>query len=174
MNIRLLGNTAEIREAFINRFVMSWEAFQVSQKDWIAKMAKTKYPITVRWYEQSFMWDKIDWCFPRVSMQEALDFLKEKGGSVLFMSEKDEDTFYQGRELIDFVAEADAHALADQIEWEWHNAYGSDACDAEAFLPDDLYVFDLSMKWCVVFTHETIDEKTETLAEGRYCIICKI
>ena len=51
--------------------------------------------------------------------------------------------------------------------------------DADAFLPEDLYVFDLSMKWCVVFTHETTDWKSEIdnpmkAAESRYCIICKI
>ena len=41
-------------------------------------------------------------------------------------------------------------------------------------LPEDLYVFDSSMSWFVVFTHETNDWETEDLmkeAESRYCII---
>ena len=51
--------------------------------------------------------------------------------------------------------------------------------DADAFLPEDLYVFDASMKWCVVFTHETIDWESEIdnpmkAAQTRYCIICKV
>ena len=41
-------------------------------------------------------------------------------------------------------------------------------------LPEDLYVFDSSMSWFVVFTHETTDWETEDSmkeAESRYCII---
>ena len=45
MNIKFLDNTKEISEAFINCFVMSWDEFQVKQKDWIAK--KTIYEKTL-------------------------------------------------------------------------------------------------------------------------------
>ena len=49
--------------------------------------------------------------------------------------------------------------------------------DADAFLPGDFYVFDSSMTWCVVFTHETTDWESELdnpmkAAESRVCIIC--
>ena len=53
MNIKLLDNTKEISEAFIKSFVLSWDEFQVKQKDWIAKMAETNYPITIDWYEKA-------------------------------------------------------------------------------------------------------------------------
>jgi len=33
MNIKLLDNTKYISEAFIDCFVMSWDEFQVKQKD---------------------------------------------------------------------------------------------------------------------------------------------
>ena len=51
--------------------------------------------------------------------------------------------------------------------------------DPDAMLPEDLYVFDLSMEWCVVFTHETTDWESELdnpmkATESRYCIICII
>lgn len=182
MNFKLLDNIVEIREAFLNHFVMSWEEFQIKQKEWIAEMAKTNYPINIEWYEQSYMWDRMNPVFPRVSMEEALAFLKEHCGTVLFMSEKDEDTYYQGKKLINFVAEAEADTLASRIEQEWYDTYKlaeQNMYDADAFLPEDLYVFDLSMKWCVVFTHETTDWESEIdnpmkAAESRYCIICKV
>ena len=68
MHIRLLDNTRDIRKAFINRFVVSWEEFQIQHKDWIDEMSKTNYPITADWYEKSFMWEKMDSHFPAVSL----------------------------------------------------------------------------------------------------------
>lgn len=182
MDIKRLDNTKDISEAFINRFVMSWEEFRVKQKDWIADMAKTNYPINTTWYEQAYMWDKMNPDFPRVSMEAALAFLREHSGPVLFMAEKGEDAYYQGKKLVDFIAEADAHNLAARIEQEWYDSYRlgeQNMYDADALLPDDLYVFDLSMEWCVVFTHETTDWESEIdnpmkAAESRYCIICKV
>lgn len=182
MNFKLLDNIVEIREAFLNHFVMSWEEFQIKQKEWIAEMAKANYPINIDWYEQSYMWDRMNPDFPRVSIEEALAFLKEHSGTVLFMAEKGEDTYYQGKKLINFIAETDADTLATRIEQEWFDSYKlaeQNIYDADAFLPEDLYVFDLSMKWCVVFTHETADWESEIdnpmkAAESRYCIICKV
>ena len=48
----------------------------------------------------------------------------------------------------------------------------------DAVLPEDLYVFDESMTWLVVFTHETTDWEFDEnnpmkQAETRYCIIHK-
>lgn len=182
MNIKMLDNTTEIRKTFIDHFVMPWDEFQVKQKDWIAKMAETNFPITIDWYEKSFMWDRMNPDFPRVSMEEALAFLRGRSGSVLFMTEKGEDTFYHGEQFVDFIAEADAHALAERIEQEWYDSYKlaeQNMYDADAFLPEDLYVFDETMKWCVVFTHETTDWESEIdhpmkAAQSRYCSICEV
>ena len=182
MNIKFLNNTTEIREAFINCFVMSWDEFQVKQKDWIAKMAETNHPITVDWYEKAYMWDKMNPDFAGASMDTAIAFLKEHSGPVCFMAERGEDTYYQGKKIVDFIGEADAHALAARIEKEWYDSYrltAQNMYDPDAFLPDDLYVFDATMKWCVVFTHETADwgseiENPMKAARTRYCIICKV
>ena len=181
MNIKLLDNVKEICEAFTDRFVMPWEAFQIKQKDWIAKMEKTGYPITIDWYEKAYMWDKMIPDFTGVSMAAALAFLKEHSGPVFFMAEKGEDTYHQGKKCVDFIAEADAHTLAARIEQEWYDSYrlaAQNMYDADAFLPEDLYVFNSSMKWCVVFTHETTDWESEhddptKAADSRFCIICK-
>lgn len=182
MNFKLLDNTKDIRKDFTDLFVMSWDEFQVKQKDWIAEMANTNYPINMAWYEQSYMWDRMNPDFPCASMEEALAFLREHSGSVFFMTEKGEDIYYQGKKLVDFIAEADAHTLAARIKKEWYDSYrltAQNMYDPDAFLPEDLYVFDISMKWCVVFTHETTDWESKIdnpmkVAESRYCIICKV
>lgn len=97
MNIKLLDNTEDISNAFIDRFVMSWEEFQIKKRDWIEKMAKTNCPINFTWYEQSYMWDRMSSNIIHTSMGEALAFLREHSGSVFFMTEKGEDIYYQGK-----------------------------------------------------------------------------
>ncbi len=182
MKIELLNNAEEIRKQFMQRFVMSWDEFQVKQKDWIAKMAETNYPITIDWYEKAYMWDRMNPASPNASMEAALAFLKEHSGPVYFMTEKGEDTYYQGKKLVDFIAEADAHTLAARIEQEWYDSYRlaeQNMYDEDAFLPEDLYVFDASMTWCVVFTHETTDWESEIdeplkAADSRLCIFCNV
>ena len=37
MKIVLLNNAEEIRKQFMQHFVLSWEEFQVKQKDWISE-----------------------------------------------------------------------------------------------------------------------------------------
>ena len=59
MKIQLLENALEIRNEFINNFVLSWDEFQIKQKDWIAEMAKNKYTIDINWYKQAYLWDKL-------------------------------------------------------------------------------------------------------------------
>lgn len=115
MNIKLLDNGMDIRETFINHFVMSWEEFHIKQKEWIVEMARNNFPINREWYEQSYMWDRMNPDFPRVSMEEALAFLKEHCGTVLFMSEKGEDTYYQGKKL--------SILLPKQKLVYWHREY---------------------------------------------------
>ena len=60
MQIKLIENAKDIREEFLNRFVMSWDEFQIQHKDWIAKNEKTNDPITQDWYKQAFLWEKMN------------------------------------------------------------------------------------------------------------------
>lgn len=180
MNFKLLDSTNDIGEAFIARFVMSWEDFQVEHKDYIVKMKKKNHPVDFAFYEQSLFWDRMSRKY-HVSMAEALTFLREHSGPVLFMGEKGVDGFGQGKRVVDFIAEADAHILAEKIEQEWYDSYRlamQDMYDPDAILPADIYVFDSTLNWCVVFTHETTDWESELddpmkAAESRVCIICK-
>lgn len=187
MNIKLLDNAEEIRKKFIDYFVLSWEEFQIKQKEWIAQMAKTNYSIDLEWYEDAYLWDKTDTAFLRVSIKEALAFLIQCNSDVLFMSESishhaSRHLFLQGEKHIGFVAQAASKELAALIEEEWFDSYRlgmQNMYNPDPVLPEDLYVFDFSMKWCVVFTHETTDWESEITddfmkaAESRYCMICR-
>ena len=178
MYIKLLNNAKDIREAFINHFVVSWDEFQIQRKDWIAEMKKTNYPITEDWYERCFLWEKLDLRLPEVSFEAALSFLREHSSPVLFITEGGNSAYCQ---LVDFVAEADPHCLAARIEQEWYDDYRLEAknmYNPDAYFPSEVYVFDTSFKWCVAFTHETTDWESELdnpmkAAESRVCIICK-
>lgn len=178
MRIERIENSDEIREAFVRRFVTPWEDFRIKHKDWISETAQNGNPIDINWYKNSYMWDKIDSNYSEVSMNEALEFLRTKGGRILFMSEKQAPFFYDSL-VFDYVAETDAHALAAQIERDWYESYRfaeRGMVDENAILPEDLYVFDSSMSWCAVFTHETSDWESDDMmkeAESRICIICK-
>ena len=182
MDFNILKNTKELIEIFFARFIMPWEEFRIELKDFIEKMEKDNHPVDFAFYEQSFFWDRMSPKFPSVSMEEALDFLRKHSGPVLFMAEKGEEGFSHGKKVVDFIAEALAHDLAAKIEQEWYDSYRlamQDMYDPNAILPEDLYVFDYSMTWCVVFTHETTDWESEIddpmkAAESRVCIICHV
>ena len=92
MEVQLIENALEIRDKFINNFVLSWDEFQIKQKDWIAEMAKNKYAIDINWYKQAYLWDKLNFDFPVASFSDALSALKAHAGKVLIMSE-DETLF---------------------------------------------------------------------------------
>ena len=178
MKIVYLEDYESIKEKFLSRFVRSWEEFQISSKDWIAEMGERGWPVDERWNDQAFLWDKMDPKYSFTSFNEALNFLREKSGSVLFMTETDILDNARKRN-VRYIARADAVELADRIEEEWYEMYR--LAEQEMYNPDalpcDIYVFDQSMDWCVVFTHETSDIESELddpmkAAESRCCIIC--
>ena len=179
MYINFIDNPSEIREDFIKRFVLPWEKFRVENEKWITEMAQSGYPIDRKWYDQSYMWDRRNSEFRCVSMRAALDFLCKHSGNLYFMSEADEETYIGETRYVNFVGCAEANELAKRIEFEWYNGYElaqKNMYDANAYLPEDLYVFNSSMEWCVVFTHETTDWESELVnpmkaAESRVCFI---
>lgn len=67
----------------------------------------------------------------------------------------------------DTVIEWDAGELADLLEGELGDYAGTDC--TENTLPEDVYIFDGSFEWCVIFTHsESANEAGE-----RLCYICR-
>ncbi len=182
MEILLLDNNNEIRKNFIEHFVMSWDEFLVELKDFIDSMRKRNEAVDIDFYNKSYMWDKISSKYSRVSFREALKFLSSIDNDVMFMSEDENvpcsaELFINGQKIRNFVAQVGAKDLSKLIEKEWFETYilaEQGMYNPKPILPEDLYVFDNSMTWFVVFTHETTDWETEDSmkeAESRYCII---
>lgn len=174
LNIELLSNEADVREKFKKRHTLSWEDFQV-----------THITFDKQKYEESYLWDLMPINYIEVSFEDALKMLKAKKGDVLFMSEDNRNSGFHGLKLKDkkiqtFLAKADAQGLAELIEQEWYESYllsELEMYNPEAVLPEDLYVFDLTMEWVISFTHEiTCDWELEwdepmKAAESRLCIL---
>lgn len=178
MAIRLVQNFDLIRQQFDNKFVMNREEFERFHHEWLANCAVEG----IDHYEKAFLWDRSIPEFTESSFREALDFLRDRDGTVLFTSEdashhSQRTLNLNGEKHSGFLAECDAATLAALIEKEWFEDYELElqGCyNPNPILPQDLYVFDDAMQWCVIFTHETTDLETEDLmkaAESRFCLI---
>ena len=122
------------------------------------------------WFDETYLWEKMSPDLPAVDFDTALSLLRSQGGTVLFMSESESShkpcgMIRYGREVCDFVAMADAGELADRIEYEWRE-YPRLTREAphELTLPEDLYVYDTTLDWVIVFTHKTV-----ATPESRFC-----
>lgn len=186
MKITLLENNEEIRRNFIDRFVMSWDEFRVELKDFIDNMRKRNEVVDIDFYNKSYMWDKISSKYSRVSFHEALKYLSSINNDVIFISEDENvpccaELFIDGLNIRNFIAQSNAKDLAKLIEKEWFEGYTlaeKGMYNPNPILPEDLYVFDKSMSWFAIFTHETTDWESELddpmkSAESRYCILFK-
>ncbi len=116
MEILLLENNDEIRTSFVNKFVMSWDEFQI-------KHNADAYHLDIDWLEKSYLWDRFYLGVSIVSFSSALSALREHTESVLIMSENNVHhgkLFYNNKKYINFVARVNANELASLIEKEWN------------------------------------------------------
>lgn len=183
-DILILENSEHIRDAFMEKFLLTWPEFQIVFKDYIASLAERYHEIADReFYDQSHMWDRMHTEYPSVSFAAALDLLKTMDGDVLFMSEGPlyphaSSLYYNGTEYKYFIAKANAAALAELIEFEWFDAvrlFIQNMYRDDYILPEDLYVFTPAMEKMLVFSHETTDWESEwddpmKAAKSRLCI----
>ena len=51
MKITLVDNANEIRQAFIEKFTMTWDEFKITHKEWIDALAAKNYTVT---YEEAY------------------------------------------------------------------------------------------------------------------------
>lgn len=184
MKFTFLENAPQTRSQFFDRFVLTWEEFQLQHADWITMLANKGYTIDQDWYEQAYMWDRMSSDFPRVSFREALAFLRTRTEPVIFLSEAPDHhsrprLSWKNTHHTDFAVICNAAQLADLIEEEWFEAYRlaeQNMYNPDPVLPSDIYVFDRAMNWCAAFTHETTDWDAELIdpikaAESRLCIL---
>ena len=169
MKIELFVLPSVMRRDFMDAFVLSKEDFE------LLRPACREEPETMggdfdEWFEEAYLWEKMSPDLPVVDFDTALSLLRSRRGTVLFMSESESShkpcgMIRYGREVCDFVAMADAGELSDRIEYEWRE-YPRLTREApqELTLPEDLYVYDTTLDWVIIFTHETV-----TTSETRFC-----
>ena len=169
MKIELFVLPAVMRRDFMDAFVLSKEDFELLHPACRAEL-ETMGGDFDEWFEEAYLWEKMSPDLPVVDFDTALSLLRSRRGTVLFMSESESShkpcgMIRYGREVCDFVAMADAGELSDCIEYEWRE-YPRLTREAphELTLPEDLYVYDTTLDWVIIFTHETV-----TTPETRFC-----
>lgn len=161
MKIELFVLPAVMRRDFMDAFVLSKEDFELLHPTRREEL-ETMGGDFDEWFEEAYLWEKMSPDLPAVDFDTALSLLRSRAGTVLFMSESESShkpcgLIRYGREVCDFVAMADPGELADRIEYEWRE-YPRLTGEAhrELTLPEDLYVYDTTLDWVIVFTHETV------------------
>ena len=168
MKIELFVLPSVMRRDFMDAFVLSKEDFELLHP--ACRESETVGGDFDEWFEEAYLWEKMSPDLPAVDFDTALSLLRSRGGTVLFMSESESShkpcgMIRYGREVCDFVAMADAGELADRIELEWNGSLRQTGeAPHELTLPEDLYVYDTTLDWVIVFTHETV-----TAPETRVC-----
>ena len=169
MKIELFVLPSVMRRDFMDAFVLSKEDFELLHPA-CREALETMGGDFDEWFEEAYLWEKMSPDLPVVDFDTALSLLRSRGGTVLFMSESESShkpcgMIRYGREVCDFVAMADAGELADRIEYEWRE-YPRLSREAphELTLPEDLYVYDTTLDWVIIFTHKTV-----TPPETRFC-----
>ena len=169
MKMDLFVLPSVMRRDFMEAFVLSREDFELLHPQWREEL-ETAGGNFDEWYDEAYLWEKMSPDLPVADFDTALFLLRSQTGTVLFMSESESShkpcgLIRHGREVRDFVAMADAKELADRIEYEWRE-YPRLMREAplELTLPEDLYVYDTTLDWVIVFTHETV-----TAPETRFC-----
>ena len=140
-----------------------------------------KYIGTLRKYPDGlcydgYLWDVLNEAYDnsRVLQEKAITLLKSK--SLVYVMW---DIYSNYRVVMndiirlnnpkDTIISVNANELCDLIEYEW----AADWDLGERYLPEDIYIFDNSMNWCIIFTHEG-DDSTENpnLNEDDYIRVC--
>lgn len=169
MKIELFVLPSVMREDFTDAFILSKEDFEVAHPAYRDRLEAAGGDFD-GWYAEAYLWEKLSPDLPAVDLDTALSLLRGRQGTVLFMSESEITgkpcaLLHRGREVCDFVAMADARELADRIAYEWKEFPRlTREAPHELTLPEDLYVFDTSLDWVIVFTHEIV-----TTPDTRFC-----
>ena len=50
MKIKYLENIDNVKNAFLNRFVLSWADYQIKRRQWFEGMTEEPNPIAQEWY----------------------------------------------------------------------------------------------------------------------------
>lgn len=149
-----------LRETFIKRFVDT-------------KCGYFQSYLEANEHIRSFLWDclKADNKM-QVTQERAAEFLEGRGGVYFMWDHWRKGTFFAD-EYPGAVIKADGGEIGRFSVDEWNAELESEKHDCYIEypqFPSDIYVFDESFSWCVIFTHE-FDECDSLDDIVRYCII---
>ena len=187
MNYTLLPTekATQIREMFERAFIETPQEYALRAAKWreeaFAKNPNSHvHPISN--YDEVIYWSKIKPC-EEIEFTDALSFLSNFDNPVYFMSDPELEGYVRMHLLnldsdsIGFVAvHNDSKAFAEFIYDEWKLRYTFDYENEEEWydppLPDDLYVFDDSFSWMLVFTHHNRDDFSSERVENSFNRLC--
>lgn len=137
----------QLREDFITRFINTeCEYYQ-------------KYIANEQGYSHGFLWDYLNAAGRVVTQEQAAEFL-ERFERVYFMWDHWREGTVFADEYPNAVIETSGGELGRLAVSEWNAEIEAEKHDCyieHPQLPSDIYVFDDSFSWCVVFTHESND-----------------
>lgn len=163
-----LGEKKALRRKFIDKFIDT------------EKEHYKKYISTLREYPDGmcytgYLWDclKADYKVVERNMEQAISYLLPKGNVFVMWDIFSKKRVFHNSKLSnnyakDTVISVDSSELCKFIQSEWMDYFLNNI-----YLPEDIYVFDKSMEWYVIFTHEGYEKfiKPE-LGEDDYIRIC--
>ena len=160
-------NQEEIRANFINNFV---DTTTDHYKKYIATLKK--YPDGMCY--DGYLWDslKADYEIIEKTMEQAIDYLIAKGDVFVMWDNYSNHRVFDNAILSynypkKTIIQMNSAELCKYIKNEWGDYFN------KKYLPDDIYIFDNSFNWYVIFTHEGHEkyDKPE-LTEDDYIRIC--
>lgn len=191
MNYTLLNEeqAQQVRQAFENAFIETPEEYMTSCIKWREEYFSKNpnaHVCPLPKFDEVIYWSKIK-CYKEIDFAEAISFLSGICNPVYFMSDLALEGYVgmhllnDQRASIGFVAvHDDPKSFAEHIYDEWKRYYTYDYENEEEWfeplLPDDLYVFDDSFSWMLVFTHHNVEDfmSEPPSSENRGCFIVRV
>ena len=175
----------QVRERFESTFIETPEEYMASALKWREEYFSNNpnahvYPLPK--FDEVIYWSKIK-CYKEIDFAEAISFLSSINNPVYFMSDVELEGYVgmhllnDPRASIGFVAvHDDPKSFAEHIynEWKCYMTYDYENEEEwfDPLLPDDLYVFDESFSWMLVFTHHNVDDFAPDRVENSYNRLC--
>ncbi len=185
MNYTLLPTekATQIRERFEKSFIQTRNEYEIHFAEWLEEFKKSpnynpQFPPTAK-YDQVVYWSKLKNDDRDILFEDAISFISNVDSKVYFLSDIELEG-YAGMHLLNdensaigFVAQAeDSKEFADFIYYEWRRFNDMNDFYLDKLLPDDLYVFDDSFSWMLVFTHHNVDDFGSEYVENSFNRLC--
>ena len=185
MNYTLLPTekATQIRERFEKTFIQTQSEYEIHFAKWLEEFKKSpKYDpqfTPTPQYDKVIYLSKLKNDDCDILFEDTISFLSTVGNPVYFMSDVELEGYggmhllQDGNASIGFVAETDnPKEFADFIYYEWRRFNDMNDLYFDTVLPQDLYVFDDSFSWMLVFTHHNRDDFSSEHVENSFNRLC--